>query len=44
MNIKCPICGKTIGWNKTNQFRPFCSQKCQQMDLSKWLNDLIKKK
>lgn len=30
----CPICGKPAG----PQFRPFCSQRCQQVDLHRWLS------
>ncbi|MEH6476952.1 MAG: DNA gyrase inhibitor YacG [Sneathiella sp.] len=33
---KCPQCGK----NKSDEtFRPFCSKRCQQLDLGKWLNE-----
>ena len=32
---KCPQCGKPT--NPT--FRPFCSKRCQQLDLGKWLNE-----
>ena len=29
----CPICGKP----PTQRYRPFCSQRCQQIDLGRWL-------
>ncbi len=32
---KCPQCGKPM----VIKFRPFCSQRCAQLDLSKWLNE-----
>ncbi|MBE7635260.1 DNA gyrase inhibitor YacG [Sneathiella sp. P13V-1] len=32
---KCPQCGKPA----EQKFRPFCSQRCQQLDLGKWLNE-----
>ncbi len=34
--MKCPTCGKTIEW-KDNQFRPFCSERCQLVDLGRWV-------
>ena len=30
---KCPICGKTAA----ERFRPFCSQRCTDVDLNRWL-------
>ncbi|MBV6632806.1 MAG: DNA gyrase inhibitor YacG [Alphaproteobacteria bacterium] len=32
---KCPTCGKPT----VHQFRPFCSKRCAQLDLAKWLNE-----
>ena len=34
--LKCPICGKQI--LKTKEYVPFCSKKCGDIDLLKWLN------
>ena len=34
--MKCPTCGKQIEW-KDNPFRPFCSERCQLVDLGKWV-------
>lgn len=31
---KCPICSKLAD----AKHRPFCSQRCRQVDLAKWLN------
>ena len=31
---KCPNCEKLA----VPKFRPFCSSRCSQLDLSKWLN------
>jgi uncharacterized protein len=30
----CPICGKTAD----EQFRPFCSRRCREVDLNRWLS------
>ena len=29
----CPICGKA----KTPEYRPFCSRRCADVDLQRWL-------
>jgi len=31
---KCPICGKPA----ENRFRPFCSKRCADVDLQRWLS------
>jgi hypothetical protein len=36
--MKCPTCGKPVGW-KDNPFRPFCSERCQLVDLGRWVNE-----
>jgi endogenous inhibitor of DNA gyrase (YacG/DUF329 family) len=30
----CPICGKP----RVQQFRPFCSKRCADVDLNRWLS------
>jgi endogenous inhibitor of DNA gyrase (YacG/DUF329 family) len=32
---KCPNCRKSA----TLKFRPFCTKRCADMDLSRWLNE-----
>jgi len=34
--MKCPTCGKPVEW-KDNSFRPFCSERCQLVDLGRWV-------
>jgi endogenous inhibitor of DNA gyrase (YacG/DUF329 family) len=34
--MKCPTCGKPVEW-KDNPARPFCSERCQLVDLGKWV-------
>jgi uncharacterized protein len=34
--MKCPTCGNPVQWNG-NPFRPFCSERCQLVDLGKWV-------
>jgi endogenous inhibitor of DNA gyrase (YacG/DUF329 family) len=33
---KCPICGKPAA----DAFRPFCSRRCADVDLNRWLSDV----
>lgn len=33
--MKCPICSNETTW-QNNPTRPFCSEKCQTLDLGKW--------
>ncbi|MBZ4023401.1 DNA gyrase inhibitor YacG [Rhodobacter sp. TJ_12] len=32
--MSCPICGK----DKDPKYRPFCSKRCADIDLARWLN------
>jgi hypothetical protein len=32
---RCPACGKPAAW-EDNPSRPFCSERCRLLDLSKW--------
>jgi endogenous inhibitor of DNA gyrase (YacG/DUF329 family) len=36
MKVKCPKCGKESTY-AGNPFRPFCSERCQLIDLGGWL-------
>ncbi len=33
---RCPICGKPT----VQEFRPFCSKRCADIDLNRWLSDV----
>lgn len=35
---KCPTCGRPAEW-QDNQWRPFCSERCQLIDFDKWTSD-----
>jgi endogenous inhibitor of DNA gyrase (YacG/DUF329 family) len=35
MAAKCPICGKP----DTADYRPFCSKRCADIDLGRWLKE-----
>ena len=33
--VRCPHCRKKVGWDE-NPHRPFCSERCRQIDLVHW--------
>lgn len=34
--VSCPTCGKPVVWGEISPFRPFCSKRCQLIDLAEW--------
>ena len=32
----CPTCKKLIEYSVNNKFRPFCSERCRNVDLFRW--------
>ncbi len=34
--MQCPICKKSVDMSQRNRFRPFCSERCQLVDLGTW--------
>jgi uncharacterized protein len=34
--VKCPTCGTGLVWDQKNMFRPFCSERCKNVDLGAW--------
>lgn len=37
--VRCPQCGGDSLWSPDNPYRPFCSERCKQIDLGCWAND-----
>lgn len=37
--VKCPQCGATVTWSEMSTFRPFCSKRCQLIDLGEWAEE-----
>ncbi|MCK3658440.1 DNA gyrase inhibitor [Pasteurellaceae bacterium Pebbles2] len=35
-SVNCPTCQKSVMWLPENQYRPFCSKRCQLIDLGEW--------
>ncbi|SFN94754.1 hypothetical protein SAMN05428971_2609 [Candidatus Pantoea varia] len=36
MTVSCPQCGKDVIWDELSPWRPFCSKRCQLIDLGEW--------
>ncbi|PKH05086.1 DNA gyrase inhibitor YacG [Moritella sp. Urea-trap-13] len=39
MQVNCPTCKKSVEWVTTNEFRPFCSDRCKLIDLGEWASE-----
>ena len=39
--VKCPICKGDVLWDQ-NPYRPFCTERCKNLDLSKWADESYK--
>lgn len=37
--VNCPSCGKKVVWNENFPYRPFCSERCKQIDLGAWAEE-----
>jgi endogenous inhibitor of DNA gyrase (YacG/DUF329 family) len=38
-NVKCPHCHRPSTFDSSNRFRPFCSERCQILDLGAWADE-----
>ena len=38
MDLKCPTCKAAVAPRKENDAFPFCTTRCQEIDLGKWFN------
>ncbi len=38
MVVRCPTCKKETEW-EGNPFRPFCSERCKNIDLAAWASE-----
>jgi len=36
---RCPRCGKSVPLTEKNSWRPFCSERCQTVDLGNWFSE-----
>jgi hypothetical protein len=37
--VTCPTCGGVSVYAPSNPFRPFCSERCKQIDLGAWASE-----
>ncbi|MDG0969870.1 MAG: DNA gyrase inhibitor YacG [Porticoccaceae bacterium] len=37
--VQCPTCNTGVRWVTENTHRPFCSQRCQQIDFGDWATE-----
>ena len=37
--VDCPTCGSKVPWNEASKHRPFCSERCKQIDLGAWAEE-----
>jgi endogenous inhibitor of DNA gyrase (YacG/DUF329 family) len=38
-HVACPTCGREIEWTEEQRWRPFCSERCQLIDLGAWFEE-----
>jgi len=39
LKVNCPNCQKQVIWQAESTFRPFCSKRCQLIDLGEWAEE-----
>lgn len=37
--VACPTCGGNSLYAASNPYRPFCSQRCKQIDMGAWASE-----
>ena len=37
--VPCPQCKTKVIWDKNSVYRPFCSKRCQVLDLGAWASE-----
>jgi uncharacterized protein len=38
-HVKCPTCQTWVAWAAESHWKPFCSERCQLLDLGDWLTE-----
>jgi|TARA_R110002049_G_scaffold119091_6_gene273223 endogenous inhibitor of DNA gyrase (YacG/DUF329 family) len=39
LEVNCPSCSKAVAWIESSSYRPFCSDRCKQIDLGAWADE-----
>ncbi|GAA3973537.1 DNA gyrase inhibitor YacG [Allohahella marinimesophila] len=42
ITVNCPTCQKPVKYIPENEFRPFCCERCQMIDLGAWAEESYK--
>lgn len=37
--VRCPTCSGDSVYDASNRYRPFCSERCKQVDLGAWASE-----
>jgi endogenous inhibitor of DNA gyrase (YacG/DUF329 family) len=37
--VECPTCKTPVEWTDRSPYRPFCSERCQQIDFGDWATE-----
>ena len=37
--VACPTCGARVPWTPEAKYRPFCSERCKNMDFGAWASE-----
>ncbi|PPE69008.1 DNA gyrase inhibitor YacG [Caldimonas thermodepolymerans] len=37
--VRCPTCGSEHVYSTANPYRPFCSERCKNIDLGAWASE-----
>ncbi len=37
--VNCPTCKSKVEWSEQSPHRPFCSKRCQLIDLGEWADE-----
>lgn len=39
LKVECPTCNDSVLWSSESTYRPFCSKRCQLIDLGEWADE-----
>jgi hypothetical protein len=39
IKVNCPSCDAQVEWSEKSAYRPFCSERCKQIDLGSWADE-----
>ena len=37
--VQCPTCRTAVVWSAASPYRPFCSERCKNVDLGAWASE-----